>query len=79
MKMKMEVIKTSKIRTTKTTRNNWKSNIPNVDCINTSLLEVSKIICDNLKKSIRFYCGIPGKFLGLTATPISFSMSQLFL
>ena len=55
-----------------------KPNIPNVDCINTSPLEVSKIIRDNLKKSNGSYCGIPGKFLGLIATPISFSMSRLF-
>ena len=41
-------------------------------------MEISKIIRDHLKKSCISYCGIPGKFLGLIATPISFSMSRLF-
>ena len=55
-----------------------KPEIPIVDCINTSTMEISKIIQDHLKKSCILNCGIPGKFLGLIATPISFSMSRLF-
>ena len=47
-----------------------KPEMPIVDCINTSPMEISKIIRDHLKKSCISYCGIPGKFLGLIATPI---------
>ena len=43
----------------------------------TSHIEVSKII-RTLKKSNSSYCGIPAKFLSLIATPISFSLTQLF-
>ena len=45
--------------------------------INTSPIEVSKII-RSLKKSNFSHCGVPGKFLSLIATPISFSLSKLF-
>ena len=55
-----------------------KPEMPKFDSINTSPLEVSKIIRDHLKKSCISHCGIPGKFLGIIATPISFSMSRLF-
>ena len=45
--------------------------------INTSPLEVGKIIRD-CKKSHQSYCGVPGKFLSLISTPISFPMSRMF-
>ena len=45
--------------------------------INTSPLEVAKII-RSTKKSQISYCGISGKFLSLISTPISFSLSKLF-
>ena len=54
-----------------------KTGIPCIDKVNTSPIEVAKILrC--LKKSHSSYCGIPGKFLSLISTPISFSMSKLF-
>ena len=40
-------------------------NIPSVCTINTSPMEVSKIIRDHLKKSHLSHCGIPGKFLSI--------------
>ena len=49
-----------------------------LDCISTSPIEISKVIRDNLKKSLFSNCGIPGKFLGLIATPISRPMTTLF-
>ena len=55
-----------------------KPEMPKFDSINTSPLEVSKIIRDHLKKSCISHCGIPGMFLGIIATPISFSISRLF-
>jgi hypothetical protein len=54
-----------------------KPNVPDINVINTSPIEVAKIIRDS-KKSQQSYCGIPGKFLSLISTPISFSMSRLF-
>jgi len=51
--------------------------LSDLSVINTSPIEVSKII-RSLKKSSQSYCGIPGKFLCFIATPISFSLSQLF-
>ena len=45
--------------------------------INTSPIQISKIIRNCLKKSHLSHCGIPGKFLTLIATPISFSFSRL--
>ena len=33
---------------------------------------------NNIKKSYIAYCGIPGKFIHLISTPISFSLSRLF-
>ena len=46
------------------------------ETINTSYIEVAKII-RAIKKSQISYCGIPGKFLSLISTPISFSLSKL--
>ena len=43
--------------------------------LNTSPLEIAKII-RNLKKSNFSHCGIPGKFLSLISTPVSFAMSR---
>ena len=48
-----------------------------MDVLNTSPLEVAKIV-RNIKKSHLSYCGIPGKFIHMIATPISFSLSRLF-
>ena len=45
--------------------------------INTSPIEIARII-RKLKRSYMSYCGIPGKFIHLISTPISFSMSRLF-
>ena len=44
--------------------------------INTSPIEISKII-RTMKKSNQSTCGVPGKFLSLIATPISFPLSLL--
>ena len=54
-----------------------KGNLPLFDTINTSPLETAKII-KALKQSNSSYCGIPGKFMSLISTPISFSLSTLF-
>ena len=45
--------------------------------LNTSPLEVAKFI-RNLKKSNYSHCGVPGKFLSIISTSISFSLSRLF-
>ena len=45
--------------------------------INTSPLEVGKIIRD-IKKSHQSYCGVPGKFLSIISSPISFPLSRMF-
>ena len=45
--------------------------------INTSPIEIARII-RKLKRSYMSYCGVPGKFIHLISTPISFSMSRLF-
>ena len=45
--------------------------------LNTSPIEVAKII-RNIKRSKQSYCGVPGKFLSLISTPISFSLTKLF-
>ena len=42
----------------------------NFSNITTSPLQTAKIIRSTLKKSNSSYCGVPGKFLGLIATPI---------
>ena len=41
------------------------------------MIEVAKMI-RNIKKSQFSHCGIPGKFIHLISTPVSFSMSRLF-
>ena len=53
-----------------------KDGVNDLGSINTSPIEVAKII-RNIKKSCFSYCGIPGKFLHLIATPVSFSLSRL--
>ena len=45
--------------------------------INTSPIEVAKL-CRDIKKSNSSHCGIPGKFLAMIATPISFPLSRVF-
>ena len=45
--------------------------------INTSHIEVAKL-CRDIKKSNSSHCGIPGKFLALIATPISFPLYKMF-
>ena len=45
--------------------------------INTSPIEVAKLI-RNLKKSNSSHCGVPGKFLSLIATSVSFPLFKLF-
>ena len=52
-------------------------NITFLDSVNTSPIEIGKLI-RNIKKSHQSHCGIPGKFLSLISTPVSFSMSRLF-
>ena len=54
-----------------------KQNIPNLASLNTSPLEVSKLI-RNLKKSHISPCGISAKFLQLISKEISYSLSRLF-
>ena len=51
--------------------------IPNLTLLNTSPLEVAKLI-RTMKKSNFSHCGIPGKILSEIATPVSFSLSRLF-
>ena len=55
-------------------RNDIFSNLSN---INTSPIEVAKFI-RTLKKSNSSHCGIPGKFLAMISTPISFPLYRLF-
>ena len=43
---------------------------------NTSPFEHGHIIC-NIKKSNNSYCGIPGKFLALIATPVAFQLYKV--
>ena len=54
-----------------------KEGINNLEFLNTSPIEVAKII-RLLKKSSFSHCGVPGKFIALISTPVSFSMSRLF-
>ena len=51
-------------------------NITEVNNINTSPLEVAKIMRE-LKKSNISHCGIPGKYISLISTPLSFPLSKL--
>ena len=48
-----------------------------LDSINTSPIEVAKL-CRDIKKSCSSHCGVPGKFLALIATPISFPLYRMF-
>ena len=50
------------------------SSLKNINC---SPIEISKLI-RSLKKSNNSHCGIPGKFLFLIATPISFPLYKIF-
>ena len=54
-----------------------KEGVNPLNVLNTSPFEVGKII-RNIKKSQLSHCGIPGKFIHLISTPISFSLSRLF-
>ena len=54
-----------------------KEGVSSLNAINTSPIEVAKFI-RNIKKSQVSQCGIPGKFIHMISTPISFSMSRLF-
>ena len=54
-----------------------KQGIVPLNMINTSPIETARII-RKLKRSYMSYCGVPGKFIHLISTPISFSMSRLF-
>ena len=54
-----------------------KEGVSLLDNINTSPIEVAKFI-RNIKQSHFSQCGIPGKFIKIISTPISFSMSRLF-
>ena len=50
--------------------------LESLEQINTSPIEISKIL-RQLKRSNSSHCGIPGKFLNMIATPLSFSLSRL--
>ena len=54
-----------------------KQGVPPLNVLNTSPIEVAKF-ARHIKKSQFSECGIPGKFINLISTPISFSMSRLF-
>ena len=54
-----------------------KEGIVPLNMINTSPIEIARIV-RKLKRSHMSYCGIPGKFIHLISTPISFSLSRLF-
>ena len=54
-----------------------KEGIVPLNMINTSSIEIARII-RKLKRSYMSYCGVPGKFIHLISTPISFSLSRLF-
>ena len=51
-------------------------NVPDLEMINTSPIEVAKFI-RGLKKSHMSQCGIPGKFLHIISQPVSHSFSKL--
>ena len=51
-------------------------NVPILDYINTSPIEIAKFI-RGLKKSHMSRCGIPGKFLHIISQPVSYSLSKL--
>ena len=45
--------------------------------INTSYFEVAKL-CRDIKKSKTSQCGLPGKYIAMVATPISFPLTRIF-
>ena len=45
--------------------------------INTSYIEVAKL-CRDIKKSNISHCGLPGKFIAMIATPLSFPLTKIF-
>ena len=49
----------------------------NLATINTSYIEVAKL-CREIKKSKTSHCGLPGKFISMIATPISFTLACIF-
>ena len=51
-------------------------NVPNLEMINTSPIEIAKYI-RGIKKSHMSHCGIPGKFLHMISQPVSHSLSKL--
>ena len=53
------------------------NNIETLDTINTSPIEVAKLV-RSLKKSHTSHCGISGKFMEIISQPISHSLSKLF-
>ena len=53
------------------------NNIETLDKINTSPIEVAKLV-RSLKKSHTSHCGISGKFMEIISQPISHSLSKLF-
>ena len=48
-----------------------------LNSINTSYIEVNKF-CRDIRKSYFSHCGIPGKFVSMIATPLSFPLTQIF-
>ena len=48
-----------------------------LNTISTSYIEVAKF-CRDIKKSYSSHCGIPGKFVSMIATPLSFPLTQIF-
>ena len=51
--------------------------LENLSNINTSYIEVAKL-CRDIKKSKTSHCGLPGEFISMIATPISFTLAQIF-
>ena len=51
--------------------------VENLTTVNTSYIEVAKL-CRDIKKSKTSHCGLPGKFISMIATPISFTLAQIF-
>ena len=54
-----------------------KDGVSPLGVLNTSPIEVAKF-ARHIKKSQFSECGIPGKFINLISTPISYSLSRLF-
>ena len=53
-----------------------KDGVSDLSALNTSPIKVAKIV-RNIKKSHFSHCGIPGKFIHLIATPVSFAVSRI--